>query len=108
MMMRKSDGVPTDERQVFQLRIDVLAHPLQLEALQQLMGEVMCGAPGDHDGPCRIAWSASFAAAVPNEEMPGAEITEGEASAIREDLEKIPVWSKTAVDRSLGLNDVPD
>ena len=103
-MLRDSGGVPSDERQVFQLRIDVLAYPHQLEALQQLAGEAMFGAPGDHAGPCRIAWSASVAGAVPDEEESGAQMAEDEASAIREDLQQIPVWSRVAVDRSLGLS----
>ena len=101
--MRKSDDVPTDERRVFQLRIDVLAHPHQMEALQELMGEAMCGAPLNHDGPCRIAWSAHLAAAVEDENMPGVEMTEEEALTIREDLERIPVWPRAGVDQSLGL-----
>jgi len=104
-MMRESCHVPTDDRQVFQLRLDVLAHPHQLEVLQQLMGEAMCGAPGDHDGPCRIAWSASFSAVEANDDMSGVEITEEDVLAIREDLEAIPVWPQEDVDHSLGTSD---
>ena len=105
VMMRESCPVPTDDRQLFQLRLDVLAHPHQLEALQQLMGEAMCGAPEDHDGPCRIAWSASFSAVEANDDMPGVVITEKDALAIREDLEAIPVWPRKDVDQSLGISD---
>lgn len=42
---------------MFQLRIDLLLAPHQLDAVQRLLGEALCAAPSDHDGPCRIAWS---------------------------------------------------
>ena len=87
---------------MFQLRVDVLARPHQLAALQAVLGEALCAAPGDHDGPCRIAWSTHHVATM-DDDVPGAGLTKEETADIRENLEPVAVWSQAAVDRSLGL-----
>ncbi|WP_344652531.1 hypothetical protein [Cryptosporangium japonicum] len=81
--------------------IDVLATAEQARRLQETLGEAVCGAPGDHAGPCRIAWTASYAG---GDDVDGSYGLDAEDAAfIREQLEPVAVWPRADVDRSLGL-----
>lgn len=95
-------GHPDDGRQIFRIVVDVLAAPAQVDALQEVIGSAICGAPALHPGPCRIAWTMSLATEESIEE--GAYGLDGdEAAILREHLGSIDVWPREQVDRSLGL-----
>ena len=46
-----------EPRRVHRIVVDVLATEAQVPALFDVIGEALCAAPGEHDGPCRIAWT---------------------------------------------------
>ena len=82
--------------------VDVLATDDQQPALIRAIAAAVCGAPGDHDGPCRIAWSIASRAGADAEDD-GALLTPHDVQEITEDLRKVPVWPIEDVDRSLGI-----
>lgn len=97
-------GRPTrDERKPYRIVVDVLATEEQVDRLHELLGEVLCDAPSDHDGPCRIAWimSGTGEPEEPDEVMYGFDVED--VALTREVLSPIEVWDQDDVDRSLGL-----
>ena len=88
-----------DPRQPFRLVIDVLATAEQAQRLQGILGAAVCGAPTDHVGPCRIAWTEAY---VGGDEFEGSYgLDAAEAAFTREQLEPIPVLPTADVDQSL-------
>ena len=59
MRVVESPGKRDDERKVIRLVFDVLATERQREALERAIGEALCAAPEEHEGPCRIGWTSS-------------------------------------------------
>ena len=97
-------ALPDDDgRRPFRIVVDVLATAEQVQMLHGLIGEAVCGASGEHPGPCRIAWTMSGAGGDEGEYDGSYGLGATEAEFIREQLEPIPVWSKGDVDRSLGI-----
>lgn len=90
-----------DRRRVHRVVVDVLATEAQVDALFDVIGEALCAAPGDHDGPCRIAWSL----ASTSEDGDGVSYGLGpdDVAHVRELLAPVEVWEPEDVDRSLGL-----
>jgi hypothetical protein len=91
----------TDDRRVYRIVVDVLATDAQVDALKDVIGEALCAAPGDHAGPCRIAWTL----ANTSEDGDGVSYGLGaeEVAFIREFLSPVEVWAPEDVDRSLGV-----
>jgi hypothetical protein len=94
-------------RKVHRIYVDVLATAEQLQALQDVIGEALCAAPGDHVGPCRIAWSLSFSSEDPDGDQDGSGLSRENVADIREHLAPIEVWQADDVDRSLGITPTP-
>lgn len=90
-----------EPRRVHRIAVDVLATPEQVPALFDVIGEALCAAPGDHDGPCRIAWTL----ASTSEDGDGVSygLRAADVALIRELLSPVEVWAPEDVDRSLGL-----
>ena len=84
----------------------MLAAPHQMEALQRVLGEALCAAPSEHEGPCRIAWSMSYLTEdLCDGDGDDAADTDGfDADHIRETLTQVPVWPTADVDRNLGIS----
>jgi hypothetical protein len=96
-----------DHRDAFRIQVDILATAEQIPALKDAIGEALCQGPGDHDGPCRIAWSiVSFGGSHIG--LKGSGLSRKEAALIQELLEPVDVWPREAVDESLGLADRQD
>lgn len=91
-----------DERGVHRIVVDVLATEAQVAALQTVIGEALCAAPADHDGPCRIAWQTAFTTWTGSQDA-GYGLDAAAAQGVRDDLEPVEVWPRADVDRSLGL-----
>ncbi|WP_143175598.1 hypothetical protein [Cryptosporangium aurantiacum] len=83
--------------------VDVLATAEQVQMLHGIIGRAVCGAPDDHPGPCRIAWTMSGAGSDEDDYDGSYGLDAPEAEFIREQLEPVPVWPKEDVDRSLGI-----
>ena len=81
----------------------MLASDEQVQALQEVIGEALCGAPGDHPGPCRIAWSLSYSSEDPEGDQDGSALSLEAIADIREHLSPVEVWAPEDVDSSLGL-----
>lgn len=96
--MNGDSTMVADRREPLEIRISVLATKEQALALQELIGEAICGAPLDHDGPCRVAWGAYVAT----------ELSQKERKDIREELDRVETWHGDEVDRSLGIGDAID
>ena len=98
-------GHPADKRRVHRIVVDVLATDAQVVALQSVIGEAICAAPLEHDGPCRIAWQTAFTTQTGGDvDEDGAFGLDVEAArSVRSDLEPVEVWPREEVDRSLGL-----
>ncbi len=92
-----------DRRRPFRLYVDVLATPAQIERLQTVIGEALCAAPDDHNGPCRIAWSLGRFDSDHADVDGSGGLTPDDVAHMREHLEPIPVWPEAEVDRSLGV-----
>lgn len=67
-----------------------------------MIGEALCQGPGDHDGPCRIAWSISFVGGS-NIGKKGSGLSRKEAAWIHEDLRAVKVWPAEKVNQSLRI-----
>jgi hypothetical protein len=103
--LNRSGNSANDERKPFRIVMDVLATKDQIDRLHDILGELLCGAPPEHDGPCRIAWDMG-STGEPDTSDPDDVIYGYDADAAaftREHLSPIEVWNKDAVDRSLGL-----
>ena len=100
-----SESQPTsaDGRRVFRIVVDVLATGEQVAALQEVIGEAICGAPGLHPGPCRIAWSIAHTTEDEDEDVSYGLDREA-VDAAYEHLLPVKVWPRSAVDASLGLS----
>ncbi|MCI2237986.1 hypothetical protein MO973_38015 [Paenibacillus sp. TRM 82003] len=92
-----------DARQPFRLVVDVLATPEQVQELQEVIGEALCAAPGEHPGPCRTAWSIAYVGGGADDLDGSYGLDQQEAAFIREHLAQVPVWPRAEVDRDLGL-----
>lgn len=94
-----------DDRKVFRIIVDVLATGEQVIAVQDIIGEAICGAPGFHPGPCRIAWS--IAHTIENDDEDDADCSYGldaaEVAHTYEHLLPVEVWPRSDVDASLGI-----
>ena len=97
---------PRDEREPHRIVVDVLATRGQVDRLHQLIGELLCDAPWEHDGPCRIAWLINSVGEPEDPDDPD-DVSYGfDAEAVastREVLLPVEVWDEGDVDRSLGL-----
>lgn len=105
--VRFDRDVPGDgdegQRRPFRLQVDVLATPEQVQRLQRVIGEALCAAPEDHDGPCRIAWSMGYLDGADATEDGSSGLTPQDVAFLREHLGPVRVWPREDVDRSLGL-----
>jgi len=94
-----------DDRKVFRIIVDVLATGEQVAALQDVIGEAICGAPGLHPGPCRIAWSIAHTSE--NDDEDDTDLSYGldsaEVAHTYEHLLPVEVWTRSEVDASLGI-----
>jgi len=91
-----------DARRPFRIVVDVLATEAQVQKLKEIIGEAVCGAPDDHVGPCRIAWTMSYTGG--DDAFDGSYGLDAEAAEhVRNELEPVSVWPRNEVDRSLGL-----
>lgn len=102
-MPASPESAEPDSRRPFRIVVDVLATAEQAQRLQKLLGEAVCGAPDDHPGPCRIAWTASYAGGDLDDLDGSYGLDAEDAASLREQLEPVPVWPKEDVDSSLGL-----
>jgi hypothetical protein len=101
----ESQSTSVDGRRVFRIVVDVLATGEQVAALQEVIGEAICGAPGLHPGPCRIAWSIAHTTEDEDEDDPDVSygLDREAVDAAYEHLQPVKVWPRSAVDASLGL-----
>ena len=97
---QQGDG---DRRRPFLLRVEVLATPEQVQRLQTVIGEALCAAPEDHEGPCRIAWSMGYFDSADAEDDGSGGLTPEDVAHMREHLGPIHVWPEAEVNRSLGV-----
>ncbi len=89
---------------MYRIVVDVLATEAQDLALQTVLGEAICAAPDEHDGPCRIAWQIGRATWTGDESAADNYGLDAEAAQdVSAQLRPIEVWSRSDVDRSLGL-----
>ncbi|WP_146099691.1 hypothetical protein [Kineococcus xinjiangensis] len=80
-----------DRRRPFRLSVDVLATPGQVERLQTVIGEALCAAPDDHNGPCRIAWSLECADSDHADADGSGALTPDDVAHMREELGPVHV-----------------
>ena len=92
-----------DQRRLHRLVVDVLVTDAQLARLPEVIGEALCAAPSEHDGPCRIAWSQSRRDSRDADEDDTDGWTPQEVAEADAHLRPVRVWDRADVDRSLGL-----
>lgn len=90
-----------DGRRAHRIVIHLLATDAQLPVLREALGAALCGGPGPHDGPCRIAWGMTHESGDAPGGAPG--LDAATTWQVLGELAPVEVWPVAEVDRSLGL-----
>jgi hypothetical protein len=92
-----------DDRRVHRIVVDVLARPDQVHALQDVIGTALCDAPLLHEGPCRVAWTLSYASEPDDDDEASYGLDRAAVADAYQHLLPIETWPPADVDASLGL-----